>query len=190
MIEKMHIFCYIMNYNHFLSMQLKNRKLRVGVFAGGPSNEREISLKSAEQVIKNLSSSKYEVRFIEVMKSGHWILHKDKNKITRDVFNNVPPEPLIPFEITNSIDIAFIAMHGAFAEDGRIQSIFDILHIPYTGSGVLASAIGMNKVKSHEIASLHGIKTPRFFELYSYPTDMAEVKERISSNFQYPCVIK
>jgi D-alanine-D-alanine ligase len=95
-------------------------KLRVAVLMGGISSEREVSLMSGAEVLKNLDRDKYEVFGIDVP----YELEKLKE---------IKP------------DLAFIIMHGRGGEDGVIQGYLETLGIKYTGSGVLASAIGMNK---------------------------------------------
>ena len=141
-------------------MAQDSKKLRVGVFAGGVSSERDVSLKSAAQVIAHLSPEKYD---------------------------RITP---VPLGSTENLDLAFIAMHGAFAEDGRIQSLFEITGLPYTGSGVLASAIGIHKAKTRQVAAHRGIVSPALFELHEMPVDLDEIDARIVSEIGYPCVIK
>jgi len=93
-------------------------KLRVGVLMGGDSCEREVSLMSGKEIIKNLDTKKYEV--VEI------VIPQDLAKV-------------------KEVDMAFLALHGKGGEDGVIQGYLETLGIKYTGCGVLASAIGMNK---------------------------------------------
>jgi D-alanine-D-alanine ligase len=115
------------------------------VLSGGPSVEHEISLKSGVEVAKNLDQKKYHVTSVVIPKrispSSIFSLDKLKKK--------------------NMVDLCFIALHGAFGEDGRIQAILDFLDIPYTGSGVLASALGMDKIRSRQIFSHIGLLVPK-----------------------------
>jgi len=94
-------------------------KLRVGVLMGGESSEREVSLMTGREMVKNLDKEKYEVMAVE--------LPKDLRKIDK------------------RIEVALIALHGKGGEDGVIQGYLESLGIKYTGCGVLASAIGMDK---------------------------------------------
>lgn len=149
-------------------------RIRVGVFAGGISSEREVSLMSARQVMKDLSPEKYDTRLIEVGTDGCWS------------FDGA----VIPFGNTLGLDVALIAMHGTGAEDGRLQGLFETIGIPYTGSGVLASAIAMNKALTNELVAAHGVSVPRWFELHHMPEDMAALDTRIREEIGYPCVIK
>lgn len=150
-------------------------RIKVGVFAGGISSEREVSLLSAAQVMKNLSPEKYDTRLIEVGTDGRWS------------FDGA----VIPFGNTLGLDVALIAMHGTGAEDGRLQGLFETIGIPYTGSGVLASAIGMDKALTNELVAMRGVPVPRWFELHHMmPDDVDVLDARIRNEVGYPCVIK
>ncbi len=142
-------------------------KLKVAVLAGGISNEREVSLNTAEQIVLNLSSDKYEVNKVEVNSDFHWALELRQNKP----------------------DVAFIALHGKFGEDGRTQSVLEYLGIKYTGSGVLASAFGMDKIRCSGFLSEGGLNIPKmvsFSRAVDLDQALLEVKEKIS----FPCVVK
>ncbi|MGQ0569282.1 MAG: D-alanine--D-alanine ligase, partial [Armatimonadota bacterium] len=95
-------------------------RVRVGVLMGGPSAEREVSLATGRCVLAALDPERYEAIPLEVPRSRPWF----------------PPAGL---------DVAFIAMHGPYGEDGTIQGLLEFAGIPYTGSGVLASALAMDK---------------------------------------------
>lgn len=122
----------------------KKRK-RVIVLKGGPSAEHEVSLNSARNVARNLNRGQYEPTEIFITKGGEWEV------------------PLM--ELKKDSDIAFIAMHGAYGEDGTLQSILDAEGIPYTGSGALASALAMNKFLTGRLLNDAGIATPRSYLL-------------------------
>jgi len=118
-----------------------NKKLRVAVLMGGPSGEREVSLASGREVVRALAGNpNFEVLPIEVGQDGRWIAQISKSQI----------------------DVAFIAMHGRGGEDGTIQGLLELLGIPYTGSGVLASALGMDKVRSLSLFRDAGLKVPKY----------------------------
>lgn len=110
----------------------------ITVIMGGYSAEREISLSSGTEVVKVLNSLGYSIKSIDV------------NRNIETLLSQLKPKP----------DIIFNALHGQFGEDGRIQGILDILAIPYTHSGVLPSALAMDKVMAKKIFKLAGIKTP------------------------------
>lgn len=114
---------------------LKN--LRIGVLTGGKSAEREISLKTGNAVLNALAKMGYNAFPFD--------LDDDFNKNLQRT------------------DVCFIALHGTFGEDGRVQGALDLYGIPYTGSGVEASAVAMNKTISKIMFNYYGLKTPRFF---------------------------
>ena len=110
------------------------KKLRLAVLAGGRSGEREISLKSGELVCRSLDKSKYNV-------------------VEYDLFRDLK----VFIESINEIDLAFVLLHGKFGEDGSIHGLLNILGIPYVGSGVLSSAMSMNKKVAKEIFKTAGL---------------------------------
>ncbi len=115
---------------------------RIGVLMGGPSSEREVSLLSGQAVFQHLRQLNPDVVAIDIK--------------TEDSVQNTH---LIK---SQGIDCAFIALHGRFGEDGEIQKLLDDLKIPYTGSGVVASRLAMDKVASREIFSAHGLSVPQY----------------------------
>lgn len=125
-------------------------KLKVGVFFGGKSPEHEISKISGGEVIKNLNKDKYQIVPVFISKDGQsWQVGENKKSLDS------------PARIQKLIDIAFIAMHGPFGEDGSIQGLLEIYGIPYTGSGVLASALGMDKIYSRKMFTQKGLLVPK-----------------------------
>ena len=133
-------------------------KKTIGVLYGGWSSEREISIGSGKCVIKSLKKQGFKVKGIDVDKK---FIGKLKN-----------------------IDVAFIALHGKFGEDGTVQAILEFLGIPYTGSGLIGSAIGMDKIVSKRLLIARSIPTPDFY--YSDNIDVDQVIVKID----FPIVIK
>jgi len=109
---------------------------------GGPSAEHEISLKTGAMVLKNLERGKYSTFPFLIAKNGKW--------------------PMTPKALKKKCDMVFIAMHGEFGEDGTVQAILEKSKIPYTGSGVKASRLGMDKVKSFKIFARAGLNVPDY----------------------------
>ena len=102
-------------------------KLRLALIAGGKSSEREVSLKSGDQVFQALNKDKYDIRRYDPL--------TDLERLVREA---------------GDLDAALIIMHGRGGEDGSMQGLLDLLEIPYQGSGVLASALAMNKELSQK----------------------------------------
>jgi D-alanine-D-alanine ligase len=138
------------------SKQWRNK--RIGVLMGGISREREVSLKTGGAMLKALQEGGYQATGIDV---------------SADIVQRLLEE---------RIEVAVIALHGRWGEDGTIQGLLELLRIPYTGSGVLASALAMNKIKAKEIFLYHGLPTPEFIT-----PEGKEVKE---PPFPPPWVVK
>ncbi|MDP4009543.1 MAG: D-alanine--D-alanine ligase [Candidatus Shapirobacteria bacterium] len=118
-------------------------KLRIVVLMGGNSSEHEVSLISGQEVLKNLDTKKYEVYPV--------ILSKNKKLNIKDLgwIDEFKP------------DVVFIAMHGRGGEDGVVQGFLEFLGIKYTGCGVLASALGMDKISFKSLMKQNNINVPR-----------------------------
>lgn len=114
---------------------------RIGVIAGGDSPEREISMKTGEAVFRALKRLGYDVRLIQA----------DKNMV-RSLFRH-------------KIEVVFNALHGGMGENGCVQGLLEVLGIPYTGSGPLASGLCMNKRKTKEVLIANRIPTPEYFSI-------------------------
>ena len=113
---------------------MANDKLRIALLAGGRSGEREVSLMGAVGVEKALDPGKFEVTRYDPL--------TDLGKIAAD---------------KDSIDFAFILLHGLWGEDGTVQGYLDLLDIPYQGAGVLGSALAMDKNLAKELYKLAGL---------------------------------
>lgn len=185
-------------------LRLKYRKamvarsrLRVGVFLGGMSSEREASLASGRQVANHLDRQKYAVIAIFVDEKGRfWELPPKLlvQNTTVDIFSRLEKEARrIPYEsLKDEIDFAFIALHGKYGDDGTIQGLLELLGIPYTGSGVLASALCMDKPTAYLLLKAEGMEVAREIVVqdHEWQKDPAAVKERIQREIGLPCVIK
>jgi D-alanine-D-alanine ligase len=134
---------------------------RIGVLYGGMSSEREVSRESGRAVEESLRRQGCSVASIDV---------------DRDVAERIREE---------GIEVAVIALHGRWGEDGAIQGLLEILGIPYTGSGILASAIGMNKVTTKQLLGHFGLPTPKFAVFGA-----ANPPEVLPENFPSPVVVK
>lgn len=168
--------------------------LQVNVLMGGPSAEHEISIKSAQGVIANLDKSKYKVRAVFVSRS--------KEFYYRDINENIPvAEELAetkfykgPFSLSNSqpvwedCSVVFLALHGSFGEDGVIQGVLDSMNLPYTGSGVMASALAMDKILSKFVYMQNGLTVPPY-SIFGRDYPHATV-EQISTKHNFPCFVK
>lgn len=155
-------------------------KTRVGVLRGGPSNEYEVSLNSGASVLDALRKyhdSRYLARDIFIDREG--VSHID----------GVP----VPIEdIPNRVDVIFNALHGTYGEDGKIQSFLEIHGVPFTGSGSLGSAVGMNKVLAKKVFESHGIKIPMSMDISSddFVNDLHNFSKKLFHTLHLPAVVK
>lgn len=130
-------------------------RLRVAVVRGGPSEEFDVSLKTGASVLNAIDRDLFNPLDVVITKSGEWLLDG------RSRF----PEHIIP-----TVDVVFIALHGAYGEDGRIQRLLERYGVPYTGSGAYASNIAMHKVIAKEHVQPLGIPVPRHIRITSEDT--------------------
>ncbi|MGH7763807.1 MAG: D-alanine--D-alanine ligase family protein [Candidatus Dormibacteraceae bacterium] len=140
--------------------------MKIAVLRGGRSAEREVSLRSGGQVEKSLHEAGHDVTAIDL----------DLN--TWDVLRD------------GAFDCVFNALHGRLGEDGTVQGLLELLGIPYTGSGVLASALCMDKARSNKVMAGAGLHVPEFEELEMKEGVAGELVERLVARFGFPLVIK
>jgi D-alanine-D-alanine ligase len=139
-------------------------KLKVALLSGGISSEREVSIKSGNQVYEALDKAKYDVTRYDPA--------SDIGKLVADA---------------SAVDVAFIVLHGPYGEDGTVQGLLDLLHIPYQGSGVLGSALAMDKWSSKRLYTEAGLPVPPFKVLmHSQTYDL----EALADEPGFPLVVK
>ena len=134
---------------------------KVSVICGGRSSEHEISCISASGIIAAIDRNKFKPSLIGITKTGRWVaLPADtKFEIKGGKLPEVPESaPTIALEDIDG-EVIFSILHGPYGEDGTIQGLFEMLDKPYVGSGVLASAVAMDKHFAKEIFTSHGLKT-------------------------------
>ncbi len=157
-----------------------NHRIKVGVLRGGPSSEHAISMETGKAVLEALRADPelgYDARDIFIDKDGTWHV------------NGLPFEPA---DAHHHMDVAFNALHGAYGEDGKVQSILEAHGMPFTGSGSLASAIGMNKILAKQVLTAHGVKSPYWKEIPSQDIqdDPVAAARDLFMTFLMPAVIK
>ena len=140
------------------------KKINLALLSGGISSEREVSLNSGDQVFDALDKEKY-----------HIMRYDPKTDLSRLVSE------------ASQIDAALIILHGPYGEDGTIQGLLELLDIPYQGSGVMGSAVAMNKLATKQMFELAGLPTPPYIVLKQGDRiDAADYEER----FGLPLVVK
>lgn len=140
--------------------ELLNKK--IGVLMGGLSAEREVSFKTGEATLKALQQLGYKAVAID---AGHDLAEQLQSQ---------------------QIDVAFIALHGRFGEDGRVQGLLEMMQVPYTGSGVMASSMTIDKITTKKLLLYHELPTPGF-DFVRPDDDPAALYERCQ---HLPLVVK
>lgn len=133
-------------------MTKKPQKLKIAVLMGGPSSEREISLITGKAVFDNLDRKKYLPALIEMGKDHNFFIIQNNRRIRFNFLNLAKAK----------FDVVFIAMHGSPGEDGGVQGLLETLGVKYTGPGLLASALAMNKVFAAQVYVANGLPHPEF----------------------------
>lgn len=202
-------------------------KIKVGIFFGGQSREREVSFAGGRTVYDNLDKAIFEPVPIFVDSFGQFILPDWQYIYKGSIRDFYPPVEAIPFskgefqvyaenlndglakkeelaasigkllqptELKGLMDIAFLCLHGASGEDGRMQGLLEYLQIPYSGSGILPSAIGMNKAAQKNLLKNSGFNTPAFLEItklnWHRKNYRLDLYEQIKTTIGFPCVVK
>lgn len=190
------------------------RRRRVGVLFGGRSGEHEVSLMSAESIMRALDPDRYEVVPIGIDKRGVWLVGGDPLGALKAGISGVLPSDLTPAHFVADpqnpgvvplagpgrdggddrlrVDVIFPVLHGPYGEDGTIQGLLELAGVPYVGSGVAASAAGMDKALMRTIFRAEGLPLLDWIvvlrhQLEARPQDvMPLVEEKIG----YPCFVK
>lgn len=180
-----------------MSQQRSDPKLRVAVVMGGMSSEKEISLESGRNIYFNLNPQRYEGVAIFLDGQGRFWeipLQLLVQNTTLDITERLEGEARrIEYEGLESVaDFVYIGLHGKYGEDGCLQGLLELLGIPYTGSGVMASAIGMDKHMQRQLLAAAGIKVPRYLAVpdEEWREKEQEVLERVEDTLGFPCVVK
>ncbi len=171
-------------------------KLRVGLFMGGPSSEKEISLESARHVYNSLDREKYEVTPIFVDEQRHlWFVEESllwKNT-TMDIAAALPEASRRVFyeDLKSLIDFAFICLHGKFGEEA-FPGLFEILGIPNNGASVLGGAISMDKFRQRRILVAEGVDVPKcvVVDIPRWLSSPEQVVEEVENKIGYPFMVK
>jgi D-alanine-D-alanine ligase len=187
------------------------RKLRVAVLMGGPSSEHDVSISSGLQVMSALDRGKYDAIPVEIRRDGTWLIgERPAARSLAALPDGSAPRTdaaLVTPVASNGqgalerlrspdggADVVFIAMHGAGGEDGCVQGLLTLLGLPYTGSGVLASALAMDKVRAKEVYRLNDIPVAR--QAVVSRRDFARVERRasliddVARTVGFPAVVK
>jgi len=185
--------------------------MRVGVIFGGRSVEHEISVITGLQVLEALDRSRYEPVPIYIDKEGRWFAGQELSRIEafrpfrprrhRPAF--IPPDPSVRGLLVRSrwpwsgwkrvpLEVVIPAVHGTFGEDGTLQGLLELADIPYVGSGVLGSALGMDKIVMKDVFRAHGlpVRAYTWFTRRAWESNPERVIEEVEGRLRYPLFVK
>jgi D-alanine-D-alanine ligase len=171
--------------------------IRVGIIFGGMSSEKEVSLNSGRNIYDNMDREFYEPIPLFMDHNGHfwqvpWQLISQNTTV--DITDHLDKQARrIHYEdLKKEIDFAFITLHGKYGDDGCIQGLLELLGIPYTGPGVLASALGMDKHMQQKILRNSGLNVPDSIVITrsEWENGRDAVTARILEHFKFPFVTK
>ncbi|BDG34317.1 D-alanine--D-alanine ligase [Saccharococcus caldoxylosilyticus] len=193
-------------------------KTRVGILYGGKSPEHNVSLSTAMAVMNAMDKNKFDVIPIYITTEGQWIkgerltgtitevkqlqFQSDAKAMIPVALNQVPvladDKNQHPSEMDDNkesetaIDVIFPLLHGPNGEDGTVQGLLEILNIPYVGNGVLASAVGMDKVVMKNLFAQAGLRQAKYvaFTKRDWSKDEEAAYDQVERKLGYPCFVK
>ncbi|PIS05494.1 MAG: D-alanine--D-alanine ligase A [Candidatus Buchananbacteria bacterium CG10_big_fil_rev_8_21_14_0_10_42_9] len=184
----------------------KSKKIKVGVIFGGRSGEHEVSIVSGQSVMKALDKKKYQAVPIGITRQGKWLTGTEAIKYLKSEIKKLPVESYLPADPgrrqlvsldkkgskVTPVDVVFPVLHGTYGEDGTIQGLFEMANVPYVGSGVLGSALGMDKVVQKQLLS--SLKLPLvpyvWFYMQEWKKGRRQIIKNIFDNLKYPIFVK
>jgi D-alanine-D-alanine ligase len=172
-------------------------RTKVGIIMGGISSEKEVSLESGRNIYSKIDTKKYDPLSIFMDGEGSlWVIpvkllmRNSTGDIEMDLGDEA--ERISYEELKRRVDIVCIALHGKYGEDGCLQGVLELLNLPYTGSGVLGSALGMDKYISRRILAMNGIGVPKTVAVTAgeWENGRELILRFIEEGIGFPCVIK
>lgn len=187
-------------------------KIRVGLIFGGKTGEHEVSLASAQSVLRALDAEKYDAVLIGVTKEGRWLtggnplkqlvnatqspllkaMNGSSPNGTSAMISHDAAEITTANALNESVDVVFPLIHGPNGEDGTIQGLLELADLPYVGAGVAASAVGMDKALMKSIFRSAGLPVGDYLVVlrHKWEHEPEETIHEIETVIQYPCFVK
>jgi len=174
------------------------KKLRVAVIMGGMSSEKEVSLESGRNIFSKMDRKRFDpVAVFMDSKARLWDIPLKllMRNSTRDIEDDLETEAKpVPYEaLKEGADIVCLGLHGKYGEDGCMQGLLELLRIPYTGSGVLSSALGMDKYVCRRTLSMSGIDVPVTVPVFRRVWEAEgpqKILARVEKETGFPCIVK
>jgi D-alanine-D-alanine ligase len=171
---------------------MSNNNITVALLVGGTSPEREVSKSSGKSILKALRKLGYIVKVADPAYGLKQPKDEEKffsNEDYTEILNRNYVE-LVYSSFFDDVDVAFLALHGKWGEDGTIQSILELRGIKYTGSKILPSALAMDKEATKVMLLHYHVPTPKWIVAQEDEIDFNEIKTQIINEVGYPCVVK
>ena len=186
-------------------------KIRVAVLFGGQSEEHDVSLRSAQTVMRSLDPERFEAVPVGITRDGHWIAHGDpmasltasspffavdsgdQSRPETDLATlEEPPASALAEVIADDVDVIFPVLHGPMGEDGTIQGMLELVGKAYVGSGVLGSSVAMDKAMTKVVLEGAGIPGVDWMlvQRHDWERNPDRVADTISDRIGYPCFSK
>jgi D-alanine-D-alanine ligase len=187
------------------------QKIKLGVIFGGRSGEHEVSLMSARSVLSVIDRDKYDVFPIGITMDGRWVTGEDllermvekkhKKLSGAAIFGDPTRSGLFQLQSSSgddvifkisSLDVVFPVLHGTYGEDGTLQGLLEMADVAYVGSGVLGSAVGMDKALFKDLMRANNIPVAPSLLVFrsQIETDLRSVVDQAEKNFSYPIFVK
>ncbi len=172
--------------------------LSIGLLFGGQSGEHDVSITSARAIASALSQNpRYQVQAFYIQRNGTWrspdisqqVLDRGAALADSEILTNAAF--FLPMEV-QQVDIWFPVLHGPNGEDGTVQGLLQLMHKPYVGNGVLAAAVGMDKIAMKAIFANAGLPQVKYVSLnrWQWQQDQSAWTEHIEATLGYPCFVK
>jgi D-alanine-D-alanine ligase len=167
-------------------------KPKIALFVGGTSPERDVSKDTGRAIYEALKFLKYPTVVIDPGLGTNQPADVEKifDKDFSGVISNRNCIDAVNSKLLDDVDLVFLALHGKFAEDGTMQALLELRDKKYTGSGVLASSMGMDKNISKILFENVGVHTAKWFVVDGNRINTNEINNRIKNEFGFPCIIK
>jgi D-alanine-D-alanine ligase len=202
---------------NYFREEIMTQKIRIGLIYGGKSGEHNVSLQTALAVIKAIDFGKYEVQPFYITKQGEWragtqllapvetaaqlafdTASRDESTLAIAPFFHIEPKAVVQSVTSgekseaSAIDVVLPLLHGTFGEDGTIQGLLEMANIPYAGAGVLASAVGMDKVMMKKVFAQEGLPQCLFrhFTKAEWQRNQDYHLLELETAIGYPCFVK
>ncbi len=168
-------------------------KLQVAVLFGGKSVEHDISLVSARSIINALNTAKYEIIPLGISKEGEWLNIEASAAMLRGDLRELSHSQPKQLEFAlPAVDVVFPILHGTNGEDGTVQGLLELAGIPYVGAGVLASAVGMDKLYMKRLFQHAELPIAAYIAIgrQDWHKNSAELRQQVAGQIGYPCFVK